>query len=595
MLSQPPGLRSQPLILSHGSLDADVPRIADTCLGNAGPAPTPRGFQAFGQPNPSARNLPLGSGRLQNANKLGTLVTLVLTESIDVVLFSGNGATWGLGAVNGAPGLPNTQGRAPGSASNATFAQSITGSQPATPLDLSEFPSLSGAPQTQYQNPGQAVWGNSNQRATQQTPVQRPQQQHPISQQSNSQQQNQQPSQSQEQSQQSREQLYSGSQMSGSNDDYHRGGQGGIGQLGASAQPQSNSIDEFPPLRRNGTDEDQQDRRGSLMQTAAFGGYSASNNFSMPLTQESARHRLPSAQSGRPDSRTSTLIERIRSPSSLSFSPTSGTILDGNIPPTSRGNQQNNITSLLDNFVNQQQQIGSSRNPQSQQQQQQPSRHQRGSLASGGAAQTAENVPVDEMSPIDKYGLAGLLANVRSPDADTAALAIGQDLTQLGMDLNSPEPLHHTFPGPFGPPSALPYQPTYTLPDCYTVDNAPPPRHKLSGFADETLIWIFYFQPRDIMQEYAATELTNRNWRYHKEMRMWLTKDPGMGEPVVIRDAGGAGAEVGERGSYVVFNPRTWQRSRVEMELRYEDLDTRSQMGEGRMVGPGGGEGRGMS
>ncbi|KAL8883707.1 MAG: hypothetical protein Q9215_008076, partial [Flavoplaca cf. flavocitrina] len=410
-------------------------------MNRTGPAPTPRGFQAFGQPNPSARNLPLGSGRLQNTNKLG------------------NGATWGLGAVNGAPGLPNTQGRAPGSASNATFAQSITGSQPATPLDLSvssipgltiftrsEFPSLSGAPQTQYQNPGQAVWGNSNQRATQQTPVQRPQQQHPISQQSNSQQQNQQPSQGQEQSQQSREQLYSGSQMSGSNDDYHRGGQGGIGQLGASAQPQSNSIDDFPPLRRNGTDEDQQDRRGSLMQTAAFGGYSASNNFSMPLTQESARHRLPNAQSGRPDSRTSTLIERIRSPSSLSFTsasnrqgPTSGTILDGNIPPTSRGNQQNNINSLLDNFVNQQQQIGSSRNTQSQHQQQhQPSRHQRGSLASGGAAQTAENVPVDEMSPIDKYGLAGLLANVRSPDADTAALAIGQDLTQLGMDLNSP-------------------------------------------------------------------------------------------------------------------------------------------------------------
>ena len=78
----------------------------------------------------------------------------------------------------------------------------------------------------------------------------------------------------------------------------------------------------------------------------------------------------------------------------------------------------------------------SSRNAQSQQL---PSRQQRGSLASGGAAQTAENVPIDEMTPIDKFGLAGLLANVRSPDADTAALAIGQDLTQLGMDLNSPE------------------------------------------------------------------------------------------------------------------------------------------------------------
>ncbi|KAI4091919.1 MAG: hypothetical protein LQ339_008036 [Xanthoria mediterranea] len=540
-------------------------------MNRTGPAPTPRGFQAFGQPNPAARNLPLGSGRLQNTNKLG------------------NGATWGLGAVNGAPGLPNTQGRAPGGASNATFAQSIAGSQPATPLDLSEFPSLSGAPQTQYQNPGQAVWGNSNQRATQHTPVQRPQQQHPISQQSTSQQQNQQPSQTQEQSQQSREQLYSGSQMTGSNDDYHRGGQGGIGQLGASGQPQSTSIDEFPPLRRNGTDDDQQDRRGSLMQNAAFGGYPGANTFSMPSAQDPARHRLPSSQTGRPDSRASTLVDRIMSPSSLSFAsasnrqvPTSATTLDGSIPPTPRGNQQSNINSLLDSFVNQQQQIGSSsRNTQSQQP---PSRQQRGSLASGGAAQTAESVPFDEMTPIDKYGLAGLLANVRSPDADTAALAIGQDLTQLGMDLNSPEPLHHTFSGPFGPPTAHPYQPTYTLPDCYTVDNAPPPRHKLPGFADETLIWIFYFQPRDIMQEFAASELTNRNWRYHKEMRMWLTKDTAMGEPVPM--AGGDG----ERGSYIVFNPRSWQRSRVEMDLRYEDLDTRIQVGEGRIV-PGGGVG----
>ncbi|KAL8921363.1 MAG: hypothetical protein Q9172_004056 [Xanthocarpia lactea] len=460
---------------------------------------------------------------------------------------------------------------------------------PSMALFKGEFPSLSGAPQTQYQNPGQAVWGNPNQRATQHTPVQRPQQQHPISQQSNAQQQNQQSLQAQEQPQQSREQLYSGSQMTSNNDDYHRGGQGGIGQLGASGHPQPTSIDDFPPLRRNGNDEDQQDRRGSIMQNAAFGGFPGSNSFSVSSTQDPSRHRLPSVQSARPDSRTSTLVDRILSPSSLNFAsssnrpgPTSSAHHDGTALPTPRANQQTNINSLLDSFVNQQQQMGSSsRNAQSQQL---PSRQQRGSLASGGAAQTAENVPIDEMTPIDKFGLAGLLANVRSPDADTAALAIGQDLTQLGMDLNSPEPLHHTFPGPFGPPSAHPYQPSYTLPDCYTVDNAPPPRHKLPGFADETLIWIFYFQPRDIMQEFAASELTNRNWRYHKDMRMWLTKDTAMGEPVV--SAGGEG----ERGSYIVFNPRTWQRNRVETELRYDDLVTPIQVGEGRIV-PGGGVG----
>lgn len=50
---------------------------------------------------------------------------------------SGNGATWGLGAVNGAPGLPSAQGRQAGGATNTSFAQSIGGSQPTTPLDLS--------------------------------------------------------------------------------------------------------------------------------------------------------------------------------------------------------------------------------------------------------------------------------------------------------------------------------------------------------------------------------------------------------------------------------------------------------------------------
>lgn len=183
----------------------------------------------------------------------------------------------------------------------------------------SEFPLLSGNPQTQYQTPGQAVWGNANQRIIQHTPVQRPQQQPPPSQPNNTQQQHQQPSQAQDQSQQARDDLYPGSQFNGSNDDYHRGGQGGVGQLGASAQPQPNSVEEFPPLGRNGTDEDQQDRRGSLMQNAAFGGFSNSTQLFLP-NQSQARQGLPSAQSNQSDAgRSSTLVERLASPTSLSF------------------------------------------------------------------------------------------------------------------------------------------------------------------------------------------------------------------------------------------------------------------------------------
>ena len=46
----------------------------------------------------------------------------------------GNGTSWGFGApANGAPGLPSVQPRQ----GTSSFAQTIGGSQPATPLDLS--------------------------------------------------------------------------------------------------------------------------------------------------------------------------------------------------------------------------------------------------------------------------------------------------------------------------------------------------------------------------------------------------------------------------------------------------------------------------
>lgn len=43
------------------------------------------------------------------------------------------------------------------------------------------------------------------------------------------------------------------------------------------------------------------------------------------------------------------------------------------------------------------------------------------------------------MSLSDQYGIAGFLATIRSEDPLVAGLAKGQDLTTLGLNLNSPE------------------------------------------------------------------------------------------------------------------------------------------------------------
>lgn len=54
-------------------------------------------------------------------------------------------------------------------------------------------------------------------------------------------------------------------------------------------------------------------------------------------------------------------------------------------------------------------------------------------------ATTPEQVQGSQMSDLDRFGLAGLLATVRSENPDVAGLAIGQDLNHLGLNLNSVE------------------------------------------------------------------------------------------------------------------------------------------------------------
>ena len=79
---------------------------------------------------------------------------------------------------------------------------------------------------------------------------------------------------------------------------------------------------------------------------------------------------------------------------------------------------------------------------------------------------------------------------------------------------------------------------------------------KIPGLSDESLFYIFYDAPRDAEQEYAAMELTNRNWRYHKGLGLWITKEQSFGEPRQIS----ADAEAGR---YIVFNIKTWTREGV--------------------------------
>ncbi|KAG0034389.1 hypothetical protein BGZ81_004870 [Podila clonocystis] len=184
------------------------------------------------------------------------------------------------------------------------------------------------------------------------------------------------------------------------------------------------------------------------------------------------------------------------------------------------------------------------------------------SVASGSAGSSA----LDEH---DRFGLFGMLGVIRMTDQDITTLALGSDLTTLGLSLNSPDPLYNTFASPWFESSlSAGAEVDFHVPSCYNVQPPPPPQGKLSSVLDETLFYMFYSMPRDALQDAAAMELYNRHWRYHKELRLWLTKDQSSEQTKT---------PTFERGSYIFFDPNSWEKVKKDFIVMYDSLEERRQ------------------
>ncbi|XP_052186139.1 probable NOT transcription complex subunit VIP2 isoform X2 [Diospyros lotus] len=168
----------------------------------------------------------------------------------------------------------------------------------------------------------------------------------------------------------------------------------------------------------------------------------------------------------------------------------------------------------------------------------------------------------------DPFGLLGLLSVIRMSDPDLTSLALGIDLTTLGLNLNATENLHKTFGSPWSDEPAK-GEPEFSVPQCYYAKQPPPLNQSyFSKFPSDTLFYIFYSMPKDESQLYAANELYSRGWFYHRELRLWLTRVSNM-EPLVKTNTY-------ERGSYICFDPNTWETIRKDnFVVPYEMLEKR--------------------
>lgn len=173
-----------------------------------------------------------------------------------------------------------------------------------------------------------------------------------------------------------------------------------------------------------------------------------------------------------------------------------------------------------------------------------------------------------EAPPLAKFGLSGLLGLVRPEENEQATFAVGQNLALTGLDLGEDTQILKSLASPWQETSRSEVEPYFTLPDVILEKNIVPKPEpcdsKILSFLDETLFYIFYTKPRDTLQEYAARELVARNWRYHRDIQVWLTKDSNV-EPVLISP------DV-ERGVYVFFDPLNWEKIRKEFVLHYSSV-----------------------
>lgn len=170
----------------------------------------------------------------------------------------------------------------------------------------------------------------------------------------------------------------------------------------------------------------------------------------------------------------------------------------------------------------------------------------------------------------DQFGMIGLLTFIRAAETEPnlVTLALGSDLTTLGLNLNSTESLYHTFGSPFSDSTCKPHEIDFYAPPEYLIssyirDKLAP--IKLGRYGEDLLFYLYYTNCGDILQLAAAAELYARDWRYHKDERVWITRFPGMDPQVKMSTY--------ERGTYYYFDPQGWRKVAKEFHVEYERLE----------------------
>lgn len=197
------------------------------------------------------------------------------------------------------------------------------------------------------------------------------------------------------------------------------------------------------------------------------------------------------------------------------------------------------------------------------------SRHQ----VSSNNAKTSSGINMTNLPSTtitDQYGLVGLLQMIQQAEKNPdSSILLNFDLTSLGLSMESPNELYPSFVSPFSDHQARVYEIDYQVPIEYQmgmqIREKLPPIGNFTNLNDDTLFFLFYLFGNDYVQLLAAAELYKRDWRYHKEERLWLTRIKN-----IMPDQK---YESYETGVYCVFDVQLWRKTHKSMRIDYDKLD----------------------
>ncbi|KAL3899878.1 MAG: hypothetical protein SGCHY_001732 [Lobulomycetales sp.] len=199
-------------------------------------------------------------------------------------------------------------------------------------------------------------------------------------------------------------------------------------------------------------------------------------------------------------------------------------------------------------------------------------------VGSGGNANQSSQDRQAEFRPDDFPALGGPSPSPSGlPQGQVSASAASLDLTALGLNLNAKDSLYTSFASPFAADPVEGSSPTdaFTalLPDCYLQPTSLSPPDNSSSTSSTVML----LSKIPAFQEAAAQELYNRGWRFHKELRLWLTKVSSLPpDSTTSPPPNEKGSGPFERGVYLFFDPSSWSKVKKEWVLYYDQLEERA-------------------